>query len=286
MKRYISKYDDKNYTYMLKLMNSIGGRGLKYNWLITNIEVYPNDKNINNKLDGEYLILSNDELLNMLEKEDFQWIWGIFSAIPLNAEEKEILEYNLPSEKNIHLSYKSSIEIQHPLADIEIDCIDSTYFAIIFKDSKLEGDFLKSYPNVIESIDSPEDYFTTWENKTANPTFEFSYYKFNSSFSIKNNLKSLIKKDYKIIENENLLYISEENFNDFIKKHPYFDEITLKNGKKGKIDCFKMDNYYNKEQTKNILEKIKKDIPNHNKKIIKFLEKATKEFDGFYIHGI
>lgn len=279
MKRYISKYDDEYYTNMLKLINCIGGRNLKYNWLITGIEAYPIDKDICKKLDNEYLILSNDELIDMLEKENFQWISAIFSAIPLDISEKEILQYNYPSDKNIHLSYKSSIEIQHPLANIEIDCIDSSYFAIIFKEENIEENFLENYPKIIESIDSPEDYFTTWENKAKNPTFEFSYYKFNNSFSIKNNLKSIFKKNKKTIHFENSLYLDEETFNDFLKKYPYFDE-------KRTLEYFKMDNYYNREQTKIILEKLKKDILDHNKKIIKFLEKAIEEYNGFYIHGI
>lgn len=53
---------------MLKLINSIGGRKLKYNWLITNIEAYPTDETIIHKLAKEYLFLSNDELLDILQK--------------------------------------------------------------------------------------------------------------------------------------------------------------------------------------------------------------------------
>lgn len=47
-----------------------------------------------------------------------------------------------------------------------------------------------------------------------------------------------------------------------------------------------MNNYYDREATKKILDKLKKQILDHNKEIIKFLEKAVEEHDGFYIHGI
>ena len=57
MKRYISKRDDKCYTNMLKIINTIGGRNLDYNWLITEIET-----NTGDYFYDQYIILSNNEL--------------------------------------------------------------------------------------------------------------------------------------------------------------------------------------------------------------------------------
>lgn len=271
---------------MLKLINSIGGRKLKYNWLITNIEAYPTDETIIHKLDKEYLFLSNDELLNILQKEDFQWIWATFSAIPNHITEKEVLQYNLPSTDKVKLNYNSEILIQHPLANIEIDCIDSSYFAIVFNDKSIDNSFFNKYPKVVEAIDSPEDYFTSWKEKTNNPTFEFSYYTFDSSFPKFKNILSIFTKNYKIIHHEDSLHIYQGYFDDFINKYPYFDEISLKKNKKGTFSYFGMNNYYDKNKTKEILSKLKKQIPDHDKKIIIFLEKAIEKHDGFYIHGI
>lgn len=153
MKRYISKNDDDYYTYMLKLINSIGGRKLNYNWLIKDIEAYPQDESINNKLNNDYLFISNDELLDMLEKEDFQWIWGIFLAVPSNIKEKDILQYTLPSVNN-EFSYNTKVLENNPFAEIEIDCIDSSYFVIYFKKSDMTKEFLECYPKSIEDINS------------------------------------------------------------------------------------------------------------------------------------
>lgn len=288
MKRLISRYDDNYYTNMLKLIKSIGGSKLKYNWLITSIEAYPSDKSISDKIDKDYIFLSNNELLDILEKEDFQWIWASFSAIPNNVNQKDILQYELPSTDKAKLDYKSEPLIQHPLANIEIDCIDSSYFAIIFDDIDIEKKLLNVYPKAIESIDSPEDYFTTWDDRTMNPTFEFSYHTFDSAFrKLKpKNILSVFRKKYETINYQDSLHIYQEYFDDFIKKYPYFDEICLKDNKKGNFSYFGMDNYYDKESTKKILDKLKKQIPDHNKSIIKFLEKAVEEHNGFYIHGI
>ncbi len=72
----------------------------------------------------------------LLEKnKDIQWIWAVFSAIPSKYSDDDILKYNLPS---ITDSKDITNNIKHPLAEIEIDCIDSSYAKIIFKDEKIK----------------------------------------------------------------------------------------------------------------------------------------------------
>lgn len=79
MKRLVLVKDEKGYTLMLKVINSIGGRNLNYNWLITDIEAYPQksnyeiDENLYKLLkDKNYVFISNNDLLDILEKNDFQ----------------------------------------------------------------------------------------------------------------------------------------------------------------------------------------------------------------------
>lgn len=77
MKRLVSQYDDEYYTCMLKVLKALGGRSLKYKWLITNIEAYPQDNGVLDKLileNREYLLLTTDEFMDYLEIRDFQWI--------------------------------------------------------------------------------------------------------------------------------------------------------------------------------------------------------------------
>ncbi len=47
MQRYISINDDNEYTHLLK---SLGGSNLKYKWLISDIEAYPQNKDYNDLL--------------------------------------------------------------------------------------------------------------------------------------------------------------------------------------------------------------------------------------------
>ena len=87
MKKYVSFKDEKYYTYMLKLINSIGGRKLEYNWLITDIEAYPQDNGELDNLIGEndYLFLSIDcDIKNkwMIEIDSFGIIFNTFEFDP------------------------------------------------------------------------------------------------------------------------------------------------------------------------------------------------------------
>ena len=136
MNRCISKGEDDYYTDILKVVNAIGGRSLNYNWLITEIETSTGDY-----FYEEYVILSNDELLDNLENKKIQWIWGTFSAIPKKYRQEEILKYNLPGVENID---KKEIKIQHPLAEIEIIAYDSTFVQLIAKGKTIAEKF-KNY---------------------------------------------------------------------------------------------------------------------------------------------
>ena len=154
MKRYISYKEEKYYTCMLKIISAIGGRKLKYNWLITDIEAYPIEDNNLNRLinENKYLILSNDKFLDLLEEDDFQWIWGVFSAIPEKYSTKQILQYNLPyANGNTNIYKDNNYIIQHPLAEIEIVAEDSSSVFIVSKNDKIAELFKKTYPNSREN---------------------------------------------------------------------------------------------------------------------------------------
>ncbi len=131
MESYI--YKDKNdfNTNMYKLMQEFKIKDLNYKWLITDIET--NEDELFNK---EYIIIKHQDLMKLLEKnKDIQWIWAVFSLISSKYSDDDILKYILPS---ITDSKDITNNIKHPLAEIEIDCIDSSYAKIIFKDEKIK----------------------------------------------------------------------------------------------------------------------------------------------------
>lgn len=145
MYRLVSTKDKSGYTQMLKIINAIGGRTLNYNWLITDIEAYPQigkgvlDEELCNFLhEKDYVFISNSDLLDMLEENDFQWIWGVFSAIPVKYSLEEVLKYDLPyAEDNSCIYLDNNFIIQHSLADIEIVAFDSSGMHIVSKEKEI-----------------------------------------------------------------------------------------------------------------------------------------------------
>ena len=159
MNRLISVGDKSGYTMMLKVINAIGGRNLNYNWLITDIEAYPqkglgeiDDELYSYLNENDYVFISNSDLLDILEKNDFQWIWGVFSAIPVNYSKEEVLKYDLPfAEDNSDIYLDNNFVIQHPLAEIEIVAFDSSCMHIVSKDKDICDHLKLVYPDAREN---------------------------------------------------------------------------------------------------------------------------------------
>lgn len=129
---------------MLEIILAIGGNNLNYKWLISDIEAYPQDNGQYDNLieNNSYLILSNNDLIKMLSECDFQWIWAVFSAIPEDISDDDILKYKLPYANENGEIYKDDVAIiQHPLADIEIVAEDSSSVFIVAKDNNIADRF-------------------------------------------------------------------------------------------------------------------------------------------------
>lgn len=114
-----------------------------YNWLISNIECYPVDENILKTLSGEYCWITGKELLNLLYQEDFQWIWGVFSAFPSEILLGEVLDNDLPYADGYTGFWKNPVSVQNPFAKMEIVVWDGTITLAISKEDKVIEDIMK-----------------------------------------------------------------------------------------------------------------------------------------------
>ena len=81
----------------------------------------------------------------MIEREDLQQIWGIFSAFDKSIPLNDIMKYDMPySDGNISI-WTNPTSIQHPLAEIEIVAWDSCMTLIISKDDEIINKFNKYF---------------------------------------------------------------------------------------------------------------------------------------------
>nr|MCR4943197.1 DUF2691 family protein [Clostridium sp.] len=132
------------YTYLKEIFEAINNKQLNYNWLLTEVECYPADEDLDEYFFyGNYFFMTGEELTKMIEEDDFQWIWGIFSGFKKDKSLDEILKYELPNFEDTGC-FHNPVTIQHPLADIEISVWDSSYTVIVSKDEKVLKDY-KSY---------------------------------------------------------------------------------------------------------------------------------------------
>ena len=151
MKRIVSDKDCKCYTKMKKVLEKLELTNKDYWWLISDAE-FINAKNDSYDLffnDG-YELIKTADLVKILDKNDYQWIWGVFSAIPTKYSAEEILQYDLPYlqffEEGEYNPYYDEPKLQHPLAEFEIYAVDSTEMFIVTGDEKLIDRFKKNYP--------------------------------------------------------------------------------------------------------------------------------------------
>ena len=137
MKAVVIQKGEKYFTFLKSLFKSINDIQREYNWLITGFECYPQNKEYAKKLSGEYCWITGDELTDMVEDEDFQWIWGVLSAFPKNLEKNSILKYKLPQAEGNTGIWQEPISIQHPFAEIEIVAWDSSKTIFISKNDEI-----------------------------------------------------------------------------------------------------------------------------------------------------
>lgn len=152
MERVISRGDFKYYTRLKKIIFDLDLANKEYWWLISDIEAHPKKIDIEDFIyENDYVLIKTSELLKMLEEEDFQWIWAVFSVIPIDYTEEEILAYDLPQLQNIDKGeYNPFIDaprLQHPLAEFELYAEDSSSMFMISNNETLLDKFKKAYPN-------------------------------------------------------------------------------------------------------------------------------------------
>lgn len=116
----------------------------KYNWLITNIECYPRDEEIVKVFENEYCWIDGKALLNLLSKEEFQWVWAVFSAFPKEITLEEVLKYDLPYADGYKGFWKNPIALQHPLAVLEIVAWDGLLILVISKRNEMVNGLIDS----------------------------------------------------------------------------------------------------------------------------------------------
>ncbi len=151
MRRLYSIHDFEYYTCLKQILYDLELVDKQYLWLISDFEACPRKEKYQELVyNNEYLLMNTNELINMLEDEDFQWIWAVFSAIPITYSEEDILQFDLPYcwsyEEGMYNPCVDKPKLQHPYAIFEIYAFDSSYMFMVSDDEELISKFKKRYP--------------------------------------------------------------------------------------------------------------------------------------------
>ncbi|SDB21043.1 Protein of unknown function [Pseudobutyrivibrio sp. YE44] len=141
---------EKFYTDLRSVFDAISiDKCKEYNWLLTDYECYPQNDEIRELFSGKPVILSGEKITELLEQENFQWIWGVFSAFDKSVDDEKIFNQKLPFAEGNSDIWELPISIQHPLALMEIIAWDSSLTIVISRDDSVISSIQKSRVSAI-----------------------------------------------------------------------------------------------------------------------------------------
>lgn len=141
----IDKVGNDFFTYMKEFMDVAHDNMSKYNWLISDYEcnVYPSKDIDANK---EFAWIDGKSLISLINENDIQFVWAVFSAFPKDITLEAVLKYSLPFANGNECIWGTTIRLQNPLAEIEIIAWDSSLLIIRAQSSDLIKKFKSAYP--------------------------------------------------------------------------------------------------------------------------------------------
>jgi hypothetical protein len=166
------------YTDIKRVFEALGGRQTEFNWLITNLEYsayrfweledeglptskFPDPKvydEMLDQLDQEVIWLSGEQLTKLVNSIDIQFIWAVLSGF---RKEVDIDIQNLgviPYADGNPGFWTANPTIQHPLAEVEIVCWDSTLSLMLSKNYDLINKFRSCFTDSMDLLEHNKKY--------------------------------------------------------------------------------------------------------------------------------
>lgn len=147
------------YTYLNPIFKAINNRQLDYNWLLTDLELNDMPEDFLNYTTRQHIYgeqdrrnkywMTGEQITRSAEDHDIQFIWGVLVGF------RKSVDIELQEQKNI-LSAESSeywipgATVQHPQAELEIVCWDSSLTMLISKEQSIVANFKQYFKNAMD----------------------------------------------------------------------------------------------------------------------------------------
>jgi hypothetical protein len=135
------------------VFEAFGGRQREFNWLLTDLELncYPpglTDRPVVRSSDTRWL--SGTELTEIVKEYEIQFIWGALSGFRLGVATDVATLGTYPYADGNRALWEPNVSIQHPLAEVEIVCWDSTATLLLSHDDDLTYRFRRFFPEAVD----------------------------------------------------------------------------------------------------------------------------------------
>jgi hypothetical protein len=138
----------KYFTDLRLVFEAINQRQLEFNWLISDLQ-YLGPDDADNILNDPHWICGA-ELTRIVETHDLQFIWAVLSGFDPSVQiDLTKLQTSPFADGNAEL-WSEMPQIQHPLAEVEIVCWDSTSTLLLCKDDTLTQSFRRFFPEAVD----------------------------------------------------------------------------------------------------------------------------------------
>jgi len=135
------------------VFEAFGGRQREFDWLLTDLELnrYPPGlayRPESRSSDARWL--SGTELSEIVNTQDIQFIWGVLSGFPPGIAVDAVKRDTYPYADGNRALWAPNVSIQHPLAEVEIVCWDSSATLLLSRDDDLTGRFRRFFPEAVD----------------------------------------------------------------------------------------------------------------------------------------
>ena len=135
------------------VFRALGDHQRRLNWLVTDLEWVRLDQREDTADEfsrpGPHWV-PGDDLTRFVDSYDIQFVWAVFSGFPPGVSlDLSDLEVEPNADGNSRL-WDPEPRIQHPLAEVEIVCWDSTCTLLLCRDPSLVASFRRYFPEAVD----------------------------------------------------------------------------------------------------------------------------------------
>jgi hypothetical protein len=141
------------YTDLRMVFRAIEGRQQDFNWLITNLDFLGHNVDYDRPppfSDDLVHWMSGETLTRIVDDYDMQFVWAVLSGFPPAIElDPQSLEVEPFANGNRSL-WSANPQIQHPQAEIEVVCWDSSATLLLCHDRSIGDGFRRFFPEAVD----------------------------------------------------------------------------------------------------------------------------------------